>query len=358
MQLDLEPLYLYILSRLPIRRLVVFEQWLEEYGSFEEVYLNPPPELAGRLPELKAKLSPETLFKALAETGVNILPYYDERYPKLLREIYDAPAVLFYRGRLGDPDETCIAMVGSRKMSAYGAAATPLIARPLINAGVTIVSGLAYGADSAAHAVCVGQQARTIAVLGSGVDDDSVYPRAHLRLAHEILDCGGLLISEHPPGTPGLKQHFVARNRIIAGLSSGIVITECKVKSGALITADFAADFNRNLYAVPGPIYSSLSAGPHQLIKSGAALISSGEEILADMALSSPQTNKKLAEQQRALFTATELRVLECMQDEPVTIDALTEAACLPSQEVANIITTLELKGYIKSLGMQGFIKT
>ncbi len=356
MKMELEPLYLYILSLLPVRKLEVFDRWLKKYSSFEAVFLNPPAEFASKLAEIKSANSVESLYKLLAKTSVNILPYYDERYPKLLKEIYDAPPVLFYRGKLVD-DEICVGVVGSRKMSSYGAETTALIANPLIDSGITIVSGLAYGADAAAHSACIKKGSRTIAVLGSGVDDESIYPRAHLRLAHDILDCGGLIISEHPPGTPGLKHHFIARNRIIAGLSFGIVITECKTKSGALITADFAADFNRNLYAVPGPVYSSLSAGPHQLIKNGAALISRGEEILEDLSIALPELNQKIDEGKQKLFTTAELRVLECMQDAPKTLDAIAKETKISSNEIANAITLLELKSKIKNLGSLGFIK-
>lgn len=287
----------------------------------------------------------------LSPTGVKALPYQDPRYPQLLKQIPDAPPVLYYRGSLGTfPDEACIAVVGSRKMSSYGAAAMPLICRPLIEAGITIVSGLAYGADSAAHAESVKRGSRTIAVLGTGVDDDSIYPRGHLRLAHQVLECGGLIISEQPPGTPGLKQNFVARNRIIAGLSLGVVIVECKTKSGALLTADFAADYNRNLYAVPGPVYSSLSAGPHELIKNGAALITRGEEILDDLNFGNSNVISKLNDQK---FTDLEMRVLECMQDTSVGIDNIVRKTNLDAREVSQTITTLELKGVIKNIGSQ-----
>jgi DNA processing protein len=356
-QIDVEPLYLYILSLLPVRKLEVFEKWRQQAGSFEAVYLNPPREFAERLAEIKREHSVEKLLQSLQETRVNILPYYDERYPKLLKEIYDAPPVLFYRGKLGEPDEACVAIVGSRKMTSYGAAVMPTIAKPLIDSGITIVSGMAYGADGAAHAESIKAGARTIAVLGSGVDEDSIYPRAHLRLAHDILDHGGLIISEQPPGTPGYKNNFIARNRIIAGLSLGVVIIECKTKSGALLTADYAADFNRNLYAVPGPIYSSLSAGPHNLIKNGATLITSGKEILEDLNISSPEINLKINQQKLKLFTDAELRVLECMQDAPITLDALVEEIKISSSEIANAITMLEIKNAIKNLGAQGFIK-
>lgn len=354
---DLEPLYLYILSLLPIRQLEIFEDLRKQAGSFENVVLNPPLGFAERLRKVKSENSVEKLFLDLQKCGVKVLPYYDSRYPKLLKEIHDPPPVLFYRGLLIDSNEACIAIVGSRKMSSYGATVMPIIAKPLIDAGAAIVSGLAYGADSAAHAECVKRDARTIAVLGSGVDGNSIYPRAHLRLAHDILDNKGLIISEHPPGMPGLKQNFVARNRIIAGLSLGVVIVECKTKSGALLTADFAADFNRNLYAVPGPVYSAFSEGPHLLIKNGAMLTNSGEEILEDLVLARPEIKLKQKQLIKNSFTEKERRVLKCMQDSPATTDAIINATDLAAHQVTQIITTLELKGVVKNLGNAGFLK-
>lgn len=357
MEMDLEPLYLYILSLLPIKRLQDFEQWRLDAGSFEQLFFNPPPLFARKLAKVQSEHSVEKIYESLTNTAVKVLPYYDERYPKLLKTIYDAPPVLFYRGTLGESDEACIAIVGARKMSSYGDNIIPLITQPLIDCGVTIVSGLAYGVDSAAHTESVKAGARTIAILGSGVDESSIYPRGHLRLAHDILDNGGLIISQYPPGTPSLKHHFVARNRIIAGMSLGVVVVEGKVKSGALITADFTADFNRNLYAIPGPIYSSLSEGPHNLIKNGAMLISSGQEILDDLSMHLPSEQQKFNHLKHKSFTKNELCVLKCMQDTSVTLDVITRETKLPSQEIANAITTLELKGAITNLGAQGFIK-
>lgn len=357
MNIDLETLYLYILSKLPVRQLETFEKLRQAAGSFENVYLDPPSEFEEKLRKIKPEVSVEKLASALEAGAVSVLPYYEDRYPKRLKEIYDAPPVLFYRGNLGNPNEPCVAIVGARKMTSYGAAVMPRIAKPLINAGVTIVSGLAYGIDSAAHSECIKQRARTIAVLGSGVDKDSVYPRTHLRLAHDILDNDGLIISEHPPGTPGLKQNFIARNRIIAGLSLGVVIVECAVKSGALLTADYAADFNRNLYAVPGPVYSNVSQGPHSLIQQGAALITKGEEILEDLSLALPKLNNSLDPHQQQRFSELEQRVLECMKDSPATVDAVSQITKLRSEEISNAITLLELKGIIKNLGTEGFIK-
>ncbi len=364
---DLEALYLYILSLLPVRELAVFEKWRLNAGSFEAIYFADeqelgkfgfPFQLLGKLEEVKREHSLEKIVTDLAHTGVKVLPYYDAQYPILLKEIYDAPPVLFYRGELFEQNtqqsnEPCIAIVGSRAMTPYGTMAIPRITSPLLDAGITIVSGLAYGVDSSAHKESVARGQRTIAVLGSGVDDESIYPRAHFKLAQEILDNKGLLLSEQPPFTPGLPYNFVARNRIIAGLSLGVVIVECKLKSGALITADYAGDFNRALYAVPGPIYSKLSDGPHKLIGDGAMLITSGQDILDDLAISQPQLTKQL----ETKLTNTEQTVLECIQDTPRAINEIAGISNLDISIVAQTITLLELKNLVKELGVKGYIK-
>jgi DNA processing protein len=364
---ELESLYLYILSKLPIKGFRLIESWLLKAGSFKKIFFASAEELAEfgmptkliiKLQKIKKEVAygvtnAETLFKRLESSGVQVLPYYSSEYPKLLKEINDPPLVLFYRGEIFKPEENCIAIVGSRKMSSYGASAMPRITKPLLDAGITIVSGLAYGVDSEAHSLAVASNSRTIAVLGSGVDDDSIYPRAHLRLARKILDCGGLIVSEYPPGTPGLKQNFVERNRIIAGLSLGVVIIECKIKSGALHTADFASDYNRNLFALPGPVYSALSEGPHKLIQNGAMLVTSGSEIIEDLNLSSLQNTETLTPS----FSYNERLVLECMQIGPANIDKIATSTKLSASTIAMTITGLELKNIITNVGIEGFAK-
>lgn len=362
---DLEPLYLYILSLLPVRRLEVFEKWRANAGSFETICLATEKELTGfglgleliiKLRQIKLEHSVENIAKDIEKTGVNTLTYYDEGYPKILKEIYDAPPVLFYRGKLSEPDEACVAIVGSRSMTSYGALVMPRITTPLINSGVTIVSGMALGIDGAAHSESIKSNARTIAVLGSGVDEASIYPRGHYRLSEQILENNGLIISEQPPGTPGYKQNFIARNRIIAGLSLGVVIVECKLKSGALLTADYAVDFNRALYAVPGPAYSSLSEGPHMLIRNGACLITHGDEILQDLEVSVPDIPKKLEEFRHAEFTETEKLMLKFMHNNPITADSLALLTKLSVEVVMQTLTMMELRGVIKNIGSRGFI--
>jgi DNA processing protein len=340
-----ETLCLYILSKAGIKKIDQLEALKNHFGSFTKVLESVDKE--------KLNLSVDELALKLEKSAVQALPYFDERYPKLLKQIFDPPSVLFYRGELIATDEACIAIVGTRQISGYGRAILPRITQPIIDSKVTIVSGLAYGVDAAAHNEAIKNQARTIAALGSGLDDYSLYPRQHIRLAQEILENNGLLLSEHPPGEPAFKQHFIARNRIIAGLSLGTIIIECKSKSGALITADYAMDAGRPVYAVPGPVYSQFSEGPHNLISNGAMLTTSGADVLQDLNLQlvHPVDNKQN-------FTATQLRVLECMQSEPQTIDDLQNLLKISTEEIITALTTLEMQSAVRNLGADGFIKT
>ena len=359
--MNLDLLYLYILSLAAPKGLNSLESLRQHHGSLEQAFNAPAihfkdlgwnSDQIAKLAQVKSAVSVRELTKNIQSGGISLLPYYDARYPKLLKEIPDPPAVLFYRGAVTSADEACIAVVGTRMISGYGKVAMPKIIDPLVAARCSVVSGLAYGVDAEAHLQTLKNKGRTIAVLGSGIDDASLYPRHHVRLAHEILDSNGLLLSEFPPGTTPFKSHFVSRNRIIAGMSLGSVIVECKTKSGALITADYAMDFNRAVYAVPGPIYSPVSAGPNALIRSGATLITSGEDILTDLAL---QIQPQMHAHQ---FTVQQQLVLECMQSTPQTVDALQQQTNLSAAEVMTTITDLELSGAVRNLGVEGYIAT
>lgn len=209
----------------------------------------------------------------------------DQNYPKPLKEIKDAPKVLYYIGRLPQNDEKNFAIVGTRLCSAYGKQIALEIASDLVEAGLTIVSGLAPGIDTFSHQAAVEQGKRTIAVLGTGLDEKSLYPKDNIKLSRKIVENNGCLISEYPPGTPGSKITFPQRNRIVSGLSLGILVIEAKMKSGALITADWARKQRRKVFAVPGPIHSLNSKGCHYLIKKGVKLVENASDILNELNL-------------------------------------------------------------------------
>ncbi|PIZ87982.1 MAG: DNA-protecting protein DprA, partial [Candidatus Nealsonbacteria bacterium CG_4_10_14_0_2_um_filter_39_15] len=216
--------------------------------------------------------------------GIKEITTQDENYPRSLREIKDAPEVLYSKGEL-KAEEKCFAIVGARRCSDYGKQIALEIAGDLAEAGLTIVSGLAPGIDTIAHQATLERKGKTIAVLGTGIDEESIYPQSNLKLAEKILESGGALVSEYPPGTRGTQFTFPQRNRIISGLSLGVLVVEAKQKSGALITADWARKQRRLVFAIPGSIYFSNSKGCNNLIKNGAKLAESADDILKELNL-------------------------------------------------------------------------
>ena len=204
----------------------------------------------------------------------------DKNYPKLLKKISTAPKVLYYKGVLPQENEICIGVVGTRRPSVYGQQVTLQITGELADAGITVISGMAPGIDTYAHTACVEKGARTIAVLGTGLNEKSIYPQENLELSRNIIKYGGCLISEFKPGTPGYPSNFAQRNRIISALSLGVLVVEAKEKSGSLITAGYAKIQKKKLFAIPGPIYTLNAKGPNKLIKEGATLVESAQDVL------------------------------------------------------------------------------
>jgi DNA processing protein len=241
------------------------------------------PELAGDpalATKLAATLAPATEMVRRLAPGDRVVPWVDPLYPSTLREIADPPAILFARGGLDAIVEPCIAIVGSRDASAYGLGVARELAESLAGMGITVVSGLALGIDATAHRGALLGGGRTVAVVGAGVDVD--YPRPNRRLRDEIPRTGTIL-SELPHGTPPLKQHFPERNRLISGLSHGVIVVEASLRSGSLVTARHALEQGREIFAVPGPIASPRSRGPHLLLKNGAKLVETVDDVLVEL---------------------------------------------------------------------------
>lgn len=213
-------------------------------------------------------------------------------YPELLKKIKNPPKILYVRGELKQ-NENCFAVVGTRRFSDYGKQAALEISGNLIETGLTVVSGLAPGIDTFCHQAAVERKKRTIAVLGTGLDEKTLYPPSNLKLSRQILANGGCLISEYPAGTTGSRFTFPQRNRIISGLSFGVLVVEAKEKSGALITADYAFSQKRKVFAVPGPIHSANSKGCHFLLKRGAKLAENADDILRELAIWGLKTSSK-----------------------------------------------------------------
>lgn len=290
----------------------------------------------------------------LQRSGMELVPLEDRRTPALLKEIYDPPVALYVRGELRQ-GALCVAVVGSRQATPYGRTATQALVRPLAARGLTIVSGLAYGIDAEAHRAALAVHGRTVAVLGSGMDDASLYPRAHRDLANEIVTAGGAILSEYPPGTPARPEYFPQRNRIIAGLSRAVIVAEAARDSGALITARAALSENREVFAVPGPITSPLSEGVNHLLKEGAAPAISAEDIVEALALEDalpvPAPLSPPSE-------PTSARILSSLSREPRTIDTICAVTKLPAQDVSAAVSILELDGVIRDVGGKHYVRT
>jgi DNA processing protein len=338
-----------------------FGRLIDHFGSAEAAWNAPLLDLAGAgldrraiesLGKLRRVRDPETERRKLEALGVAVLILDDLAYPDALREIADPPPVLYIQGALTPADAWAIAVVGTRRATPYGRQATERIVTDVARAGVTIVSGLAVGIDTFAHRAALAAGGRTIAVLGSAHDE--LYPRQNQALAEQIMQHGAV-ISEFPLGTRPDPTNFPRRNRIVSGLSRATLVVEADHKSGAMITAGQAAEQGRDVFAVPGSILSPASAGPNQLIKEGARVVTAADDILEELHLTA------VVEQQatRAALPAdpTEAALLRVLSAEPTHIDDITRAACLPSATVMATLTIMELKGMARQLGAMLYVR-
>ena len=271
----------------------------------------------------------------------------DKEYPRLLKKIKNPPKVLYLKGKIL-ADEPCFAVVGTRMFSSYGKQVAIEITSGLCEAGLTVVSGLAPGIDTIAHQTALEERKRTIAVLGTGLDEKSIYPKSNIGLAGKIVETGGCLISEYPIGTRGTRFTFPQRNRIISGLSLGVLVVEAKQRSGALITAEWARTQGRKIFAVPGNIYSLNSKGPHLLIKQGVKLVDSANDILNELNFKSRIMNKG------NIITGgneEEQLILEALKEEAFDIDNIIEKTKLSAKRATATLAILEIRGKVKNLG-------
>jgi DNA processing protein len=259
---------------------------------------------------------------------------------------------LFVRGELTPPDERAVAIVGTRRTTQYGRQAAEQVASELAQAGVTVVSGLARGIDTVAHRAAVAAGGRTIAVLGSGVD--IIYPSENRNLAEQIIESGAV-VSEFVPGTKPDAQNFPARNRIVSGMSLGTVIIEAPARSGALITASFAADQGREVFVIPGNVYSPASEGTNALLRDGARLVRHGGDVLEDLGFVTGGSNA--IAQMPLQIDEKESRVFSIVGSDASHIDDIAEQANLTAAETGAILLTLELKGLLRNLGAQYYVR-
>ncbi|MCI4625929.1 MAG: DNA-processing protein DprA [Candidatus Magnetoovum sp. WYHC-5] len=303
----------------------------------------------------------DKIIERLEVTGAKVITSTDGVFPELLREIPSCPVLLYVRGDIKKEDHYAFAVVGSRKASHYGISVTEKFTRELSEAGFTIVSGLARGIDSVAHRQAIKSSARTIAVLGCGVD--IAYPPENANLMERIVERGAV-VSEYPPGTRPHKEHFPIRNRIISGLSLGVLVTEATKKSGSLITASIAIEQNREVFAVPGNIMSPSAAGAHNLIKSGAKLVQGIEDIINELSpllkgfirQDQQEYHKSAQDKSAHLLNEDEQMLCKAMSLEPTHIDDITRLCGMPTNKALSILLNLELRGIVKQVEGMNFL--
>jgi DNA processing protein len=299
----------------------------------------------------RAELNLDTQLARLAKQDVQVLTWDDADYPPRLLQIPDPPPVLYVRGQLMAEDQWALAVVGTRRASSYGRTVTQRLATDLAVNHVTVVSGLARGIDAEAHRAALQVGGRTIAVLGCGLD--LIYPPEHRRLAREIVE-NGALVSEYPLGTRPEASNFPPRNRIISGLSLGVLVVEAGIKSGALITADYAADQGRDVFAVPGNLFVRSSAGTNRLIQDGAKLVTGAEDILEELNLMMVIEQAEV----RAVVpeTETEAQLIQYLSLEPVHVDEISRRVGLPIADVTSNLALMELKGMVRQVGGMNYV--
>ena len=295
----------------------------------------------------------EVLFREIEENNIDVITILDKDYPEGLQYIYNRPEVIYKKGNILERDKMAIAIVGSRKSTQYGQWATEKFVEELVNMDITIVSGLALGIDSVAHKAALEAGGRTIGILGNGLD--TVYPKRNKDLYEEIPRNGAIL-TEYPLGTPPLAYNFPQRNRIISGLSLGVIVMEAKEKSGSLITAYHGLEQGKEVFALPGNINSIFSRGTNKLIKDGAKLIMDVEDIIEEIyELQQKAIEKKKEEIDYSDLSPLEIEILEIIQEGPIHGDIIAVKTGMDISAINGILTILELKGLIKELAGRTF---
>ena len=276
----------------------------------------------------------------------------DIEYPDRLKDIKNQPKEIYYCGDISLANKTCLAVVGARRFSSYGKQVTYEIVERLIDAGFIIVSGIAPGIDTLAHQIVVEKNAKTIAILGTGIDKKSFYPKANIKLAQKIIDQGGCIISEYPTGTSATKFTFPQRNRIMAGISLGILVIEAKLKSGSLITANYGFAQNKKIFAVPNSIYTQNSKGCNLLIKKGAKLVEEVNDILEEFKKLNIDFNLKIDYAPDVIgATKEEQIILDLLNDGALDMERISEKSQLSAAVIMSTIANLEIDNKIQDLG-------
>ncbi len=338
---------------------VRLNQLENHFGSLEKAWQASSGDLRPALDEnvvrsivaWRPKIDLDSEMEKLERYEVRALTFRDEDYPARLKEIYDYPPIIYVRGSLTTADEWCLAVVGTRRATAYGRQVTEEIISDLARNNITIVSGLARGIDSIAHQTALESGGRTVAVLACGLD--TVYPAENLNLARRIME-NGALVSEYPLGAKPKPELFPRRNRIISGMSLGVLVTEAGEASGALITANLALEQNRDVLAVPGSIFSPASTGNNKLIREGACLVRNCQDILEELNLKAVAQQLEFKEIIPA--SETESVLLKNLSSEPSHIDSICVTSGLPVSTVSSTLAMMELKGLVRGVGNMSYL--
>ncbi|HSD82890.1 MAG TPA: DNA-processing protein DprA [Anaerolineae bacterium] len=333
---------------------------IHHFGDLEAAWKAAPADLAGaglgpklieRVLRARQGVDLEKFWDQISAQGIQVLTWNDERYPDRLKEIDQPPPVLFIRGEYMPEDLFAVAIVGTRRITPYGRQLTDEIAAFLGSNGITVVGGLARGVDAMAHQSALRAGGRTLAVLGSGVD--RIYPPEHRGLADQIMERGAI-ISDYAPGTPPDASNFPPRNRIISGLSLAVVVVEAGETSGALITAEFAAEQGREVFAIPGSILAPQSKGTNKLIQRGAQPLLSAQDLMQALDLT------RMGEQKTARkilpSDAVEAQLLKSLSDQPLHVDEIRNQTGLPIEKVSATLALMELKGMVRQVGGMNYV--
>jgi DNA processing protein len=357
-----------------------FNQLLRHFGSVERAWSAPFSDLAASgigqenarsLMDLRDRTDPDHEMETLENLGLGAVRLHSEAYPQILSEIYDPPPVLYLKGTLKSVEKNSVAVVGSRRCTAYGREMARRISSGLAQSGIVVYSGLARGIDGVAHRATLDAGGRTVAVVGGGLD--SIYPAEHAALADEIVQHGGAVISEYPVGVRPKPEHFPRRNRVISGLTVGVVVVEATRKSGAMLTVKWALEQDREVFAVPGSALSDNSEGPNWLIQQGAKLTTSHMDVLDELQIEvvkRPETTEPAKQEptqgklgvdslaRKNNGTDIEFRVHRHLVDVgvPCHVDEVSRSLSIPVAEIASALTVLALEGRVTEVGPMTFV--
>lgn len=357
MQKDIE--YLVALNNIQDIGPKRLNQLLEYFKDAKQVFLASynelikaglPNKVAESLVLQRESLNIKKLMQELEQENVNVVSIHDKNYPTLLKEISSPPPLLYYKGMAPAKSEKTLAIVGTRRCSRYGQEVVKKIIPELVRYGITIVSGLAFGIDSIAHKETILARGKTIAVIGSGLAQNVLYPQSNIGLSQQILKHGGTIYSEIPLYMRAQKPFFPQRNRIISGLSHATLVVEAPQRSGALITAYYTLEQNREVLAVPGNIFHTQTVGTHKLIQQGAKLIHTAEDILEAFDIY-PETNDSENHTTYTPQTEQEEKILEILSPEPISIDKIKSNTQLTTAQINSILSLLEIRGIIQNWG-------